>query len=575
MSRRILITGASVAGNIVAWWLGRAGFEVTVVERSPGFRDGGQNIDVRGPGREVLRRMGLEQTALEQGTGEEGTAWVDEDGKVAAQFLTDGTSGDGPTAEMEILRGDLARLLYEPAREHATYRFDDSIARVEQDPDGATVTFASGIAERYDVVIVAEGVGSQTREMVFPGDNEPRWMDLTIAYFTIPRRADDDRLWRWYNAPGGRSISLRPDRHGTARAMLSVQQPPGGEQDWDVARQKAWLHERFADAGWQADRVVAGMATTDDFYFDVLRQVRMPCWSKGRVVLTGDAAWCATPIAGYGTTLAVTGAYVLAQELIRSADIEPALAAYERAMRPMVEEAQGVPKMAPRLANPHSRLGIRLLHGALSVASRPAVRGVTGKLFGSRSKDVDLARYDVPPPGGTQIAERSSRGGVSPVLALSAVGVVLGASALVGRRNAPDPSHPGIRRWYRRLDKPGYTPPDAAFGAVWPVLETGLAVGGYRLLRQPSGPARNAAVGLWLLNTAMVGGWTQLFFREKRLAASTVASGAMVATGAAYVAAAAKVDRPAAAAAVPFVVWLGFATLLAGRIWRDNPVEGQ
>ncbi len=576
MARRILITGASVAGNTAAWWLGRAGLDVTVVERAPGFRDGGQNIDVRGVGREVLRRMGLEQAALDRGTGEEGTAWVDEDGKVAASFLTDHTGADGPTAEMEILRGDLARLLYEPAREHATYRFGDSIAGIEQDNEGATVTFAGGTAERYDLVIVAEGVGSRTRELVFSGENVPRWMDLTIAYFTIPRQADDDRLWRWYNAPGGRSVSLRPDRQGTARAMLSVQQPPRGEQDWDNDRQKAWLRERFAGAGWQSDRVLAGMEATDDFYFDVLRQVRMPCWSKGRVVLTGDAAWCATPIAGYGTTLAVTGAYVLAQELIRSTDVRVALAAYEQAMRPMVEDAQGVPKMAPRLANPHSRLGIRLLHTVLNAASRPAVRGVAGKLFGGRSKDVDLSRYYTPASAGLpHVPGASSQQGLSPLLALGAVGVILGASALVGRRNAPDPSHPAIRRWYRRLEKPGFTPSDAVFGVVWPVLETGLAVGGYRLLRQPSGRARNAAVGLWLANTAMVGGWTELFFRQKRLGASTAASGAMVATSAAYVATAAQADRPAAALAVPFVAWLGFATLLADRIRRDNPGGGR
>ena len=162
-------------------------------------------------------------------------------------------------------------------------------------------------------------------------------------------------------------------------------------------------------------------------------------------------------------------------------------------------------------------------------------------------------------------------GGFTRLAALAAVGAVLGASALVGRRNAPDPSHPGIRRWYRRLDKPGYTPPDQVFGAIWPVLETGLAIGGYRLLRRPTGGARKAAVSLWLANTAMVGGWTQLFFREKRLGASAAVSGAMVATGAAYVVATAKVDRPAAAMALPFVAWLGFATLLAERIWRDNP----
>jgi 2-polyprenyl-6-methoxyphenol hydroxylase-like FAD-dependent oxidoreductase/tryptophan-rich sensory protein len=582
MSRRILITGASVAGNTAAWWLGRAGFDVEVVERTPAFRDGGQNIDVRGVGREVLRRMGLEQAALDRGTGEEGTAWVNGDGSIAAQFITADLGADGPTAEMEILRGDLARLLYEPAAARATYRFGDSVAAIDEDEEAAMVTFASGRTARYDAVIVAEGVGSATRSRVFANENAPRWMDLTIAYFTIPRTADDGQLWRWYNATGGRSVSLRPDRYGTTRAMLSVQQRPGGEQDWSPDRQKAWLRERFADAGWQTARVLDGMDTTDDFYFDVLRQVRMKRWSKGRVVLTGDAAWCATPIAGIGTTLAITGAYVLAAELARHDDVAAAFAAYDEAMRPMVEDAQGVPKIAPRLMNPQSRLAIRLLHGVLAVASRPIVHKTMGKMFGSGPKEPDLSRYaDAIPTGATiavpprtpSVVAAPAASGLSPLLALGAVGVVLGASAVLGRRNAPDPSHPGIRRWYHRLDKPGFTPPDAAFGAVWPVLETGLAVGGYRLLRRPSGTARNAAVGLWLLNTAMVGGWTQLFFRERKLGASAVASGAMVASSAAYVATAARVDRPAAAVGVPFAAWLGFATLLAERIWRDNPAK--
>ena len=393
MSRSILITGASVAGNTLAWWLGKYGFDVTVVERTPEFRDGGQNIDVRGTGREVLRRMGLEEAALERGTGEEGTAWVDDKGKVVAEFVTEDLGGDGPSAEMEILRGDLAGLLYEPASKRATFRFGETIEHIEDGRDRARVLFSSGRSDAFDLVIVAEGVGSATRDLIFPDENDPRWMDLTIAYFTIPRTADDDRMWRWYNAPGGRSISLRPDQHGTTRAMLSIQQPRGGEQDWSVERQKAYLSERFADAGWQAERVLAAMATTDDFYFDVLRQVRMPRWSAGRVVLTGDAAWCATPLAGIGTTLAITGAYVLASELRRTDDIATALAAYERAMRPMVEDGQGVPKIAPKMMNPHSRIGIRLLHGILGVASNPAIRGVASKLFAREPKAPDLSRY--------------------------------------------------------------------------------------------------------------------------------------------------------------------------------------
>lgn len=165
--------------------------------------------------------------------------------------------------------------------------------------------------------------------------------------------------------------------------------------------------------------------------------------------------------------------------------------------------------------------------------------------------------------------------GRSPLAAGAIAAAVLGASALLGRRNAPDPSHPAIRRWYKRLGKPAYTPPDAVFGAIWPVIETGLAIGGYRLLRRPSGARRNAALGLWLANAGMIGGWTELFFRKRRLGASTAASAAMVGTGTALALTAAKVDRPAAATAIPFVAWLAFATLLAERIREQNaPASG-
>ena len=394
MARRILITGASIAGNAAAWWLGRYGLDVTVVERAPAFRDGGQNVDIRGVGRAALRRMGLEQAALGRGTGEEGTAWVDARGRPVARFLAGDSDGDGPTAEMEILRGDLARLLHDAAAGRAAFRFGDAVERIEQDGQAATVTFASGRTERFDLVIVAEGVGSATRALVFPGENAPRPMDLTIAYLTIPRAPSDDRFWRWYNAPGGRSVQLRPDPHGTTRAMLALHGPLPGAQDWDTDRQKAFLRARFADAGWETPRILAALAETDDFYFDVLRQVRMPRWSNGRVVLTGDAAWCVTPLAGIGATLAVTGATVLAGELLSEGDLPRALAAYERAMRPMVEEAAGVPKIAPRIMHPRSRLGIRLLHGGLGLASRPHLRGLFAKAFTRRAPEPDLSRYD-------------------------------------------------------------------------------------------------------------------------------------------------------------------------------------
>ncbi len=393
MRDRILVTGASIAGNALAWWLGRHGFDVTMVERASGFRDGGQNIDVRGVGRDVLRLMGLERAALDLGTGEEGTVFVDERGKPVASFAVG--DGEGPTAEMEILRGDLARLLYEGAQDRADFRFGDSVAAVAQDGDGATVTFASGRVDRYAVVIVAEGVGSATRGLVFPGENRPRWMNLTTAYLTIPRTAGDDRMWRWFHAGKGRSVSLRPDAHGTTRAFLTLQGAPAGEQNWDVARQKTWLRSRFADAGWETPRVLAALDATDDFYFDVLRQVRMERWSRGRVALAGDAAWCVTPLGGRGTTLAIVGAYVLAGELARVGVADPgaAFAAYRNVMQPLVAQGQAVPKWVPRVFHPRSRVGVRVLRGALRTASRPAVQKVIGRLSGGGRQEPELPRY--------------------------------------------------------------------------------------------------------------------------------------------------------------------------------------
>lgn len=391
--KRVLITGASIAGNTAAWWLGRYGFDVTVMEKAPEFRDGGQNVDIRGEAREVLRMMGLEEAVAANGTGERGTAWVDENNEVIAEFDVDESGGEGFTAELEILRGDLSRLIYEDAKKHAAFEFGDTIDEVVQSDDGAEVRFKSGRTERYDIVIVAEGAGSSTRDRVFEGENDPRWMDITTAYFTIPRGPTDTDVARWYNAPGGRGVMIRPDPKGTSRAFLTLQVDPGGEQDWEPERQKAFLRERFADAGWETDRVLDAMETAPDFAFDVLRQVKMDRWSDGRVILTGDAAWCATPLSGIGTTLAIVGSYILAGELARSDDVIAAAMQYERIMRPFVEEGQGVPKIVPKLLNPQTKVGLSLLRGVLRVVGLPGVKDIAAKLIVRDSKGIDLPRY--------------------------------------------------------------------------------------------------------------------------------------------------------------------------------------
>lgn len=393
MSRRILISGASVAGNTTAWWLSRHGFDVTVIEKASLFRDGGQNVDVRGAGRQVLQKMGLEQAALDLTTGEAGTDWVDQHDNTIARFAVE-DMGDGPTAELEIMRGDIARMIYEPASQRATYRFNETIKALEQDASGVTVHFQNGPSDRYDLVIVAEGVGSPTREMIFPGENKPKWMDITIAYFAIPKTSEDGVFARQYNTVGGIGATLKPGRGNTVHVYMGMQKKPEGENQWGPERQKQFLQERFANAGWHFPRILDGMFKTDDFYFDVLRQVRMDRWSEGRIVLAGDAAWCATPLSGIGTTLAIVGGYVLAGELSRTEDLPSAMAAYERVMRPFVKEGQGVPKIVPRMLWPHTRAGLRLLRGAMRTAARPMIRKTFANLFLRDSQKVELPDYE-------------------------------------------------------------------------------------------------------------------------------------------------------------------------------------
>ena len=405
---RILVTGASTAGNTVAYWLGRSRHSVTVLERSPAFRDGGQNVDIRGAARSVIQRMKLDDQVKALNTGEEGIAFVDERNKTRAQFLVKDLGANGPTAELEILRGDLARTIYDAAAPFAEYRFGEHVTGISNSPDGVEVTLSSGDKEGYDLLIAAEGVGSPTRERVFPGENKPRYMDITTAYFTIPRGPTDSGIARWFNAPmapggaGGRSVFIRPDPHGTTRAGLNIQKPPTVESGLKTAEaQKRFIRDAFTGMGWETDRVLAGMDASDDFYFDVVRQVKMDRWFKDRVVLTGDAAWCATPLSGIGTSLAIVGAYVLAGELSRTATsgdvssgVTQALKRYDDIMRPYVDAGQGIPKIVPRIGHPQSAFGIEAYRTFLGIVASPFVRDTLGKVFTPKADSVKLPDYE-------------------------------------------------------------------------------------------------------------------------------------------------------------------------------------
>lgn len=390
--RRALVSGASIAGLAAAYWLERTGWSVSIIERAEAFRDGGQNVDVRGSAHEVVERMGLSATIRALTTTEVGTRFVDAHGAAVGEFPVR-AGRDGPTAELEILRGDLARSVRDLLGESTSLRFGEQIESVRQGPATATVALASGAEETYDLAVVAEGVRSRTRDAVFGDGVRRRPLGLTMVYGTIERTADDDRWWNWYTATGKRQVTLRPDDVGTTRATLAYltgkDELTGRDELTDAAPQQRQriLRRVFAGAGWQAERVLDGFERSGDVYADDLTQIRMDRWSRGRVVVLGDAAWCVTPLGGGGSSLALLGAYVLAAQLSTArGDVEAGLRRYEQWMRPVVQRTQKLPPGVPRLAYPSSRLGVRVQRASVRLASSTAVRGIAGRMLGAAAE---------------------------------------------------------------------------------------------------------------------------------------------------------------------------------------------
>ncbi|MET9230374.1 FAD-dependent monooxygenase [Lentzea sp. NPDC003310] len=346
---RVLVTGASIAGPALAHWLHRRGAEVTVVERAPGLRPGGQAVDARGVAKEAIALMGLEKAVRAARTETAGAHTVDADGTVLETYRAEDDGGDGHIADIEVLRGDLSQVLHDDTREHVEYVFGDRIADLTQDSDGVDVTFASGTARRFDLVIGADGLHSSLRGQVFgPRERYLRHLGLVLAFFTVPNEFGiDGWMIDHQDAETGRSAGLRPLKDKTeAMAMLSFPAASFEVDHRDVEAQKALLREQTAGLGWWVPRILAHLDDTPDFYLDQVAQVVMDRWSAGRVGLIGDAAFSSSPMSGGGTGLALVGAYLLAGELAAAGwDPEAGFAGFEARMRPFVEANQEIGRM--------------------------------------------------------------------------------------------------------------------------------------------------------------------------------------------------------------------------------------
>ena len=380
-AKSVLISGAGVAGPTLAFWLAAAGFKPTIVERAPELRTGGYVVDFWGLGYDIAERMGLRPDLDAAGYHIRELRVVGDGGEKLAGFGVATIRSLAGGRFVTIPRSVLSRLLFDRAASRTEVMFGDQIIAIDEDAGGVNVAFERAPARRFDLVIGADGLHSNVRKLVFgPEPSFETDLGYAIAAFEAEGyRPRDEDVYVLHNALGamvGR-VALRDDRS----LFLFIFTTKDSALPQNIAEQKSVLRERYGDGGWECAKILRRLDDTTDLYFDRVSQIRMERWSRGRVALVGDAAFCVSLAAGQGSALAMTAAYVLAGELAKAEGRhEDAFRAYETLLRSYIGLKQkGAERFSAAFA-PRTRWGLKTRNLVVNALSLPGVgRFVIGR----------------------------------------------------------------------------------------------------------------------------------------------------------------------------------------------------
>ncbi len=394
-TQSILISGAGIAGPTLAYWLMEYGFKPTLIERAPHLRSGGYVIDFWGLGYDVAERMGLVPALRRIGYDVQELRLVDEEGHRVGGFGVEVMRELTGGRYVSIARSELAQLLFEKIEGRCETLFGDSITALKEQGDGVKVSFEHAQTRRFDLVIGADGLHSEVRRLAFRDEGRfERYLGYMVAAFQAEGyRPRDDLVYVSYGLPGRQvaRFAMRSDR--TMFLFVFAADEPPRIEPHDMAAQKELLNAKFRDAGWECPQILRALAECNDLYFDPVAQIRMDAWSKGRVALVGDAAFCVSLLAGQGSALAMTAAYALAGELGRSsADPQAAFRRYEALLRPLMATKQKAAEQFAGSFAPKTRLGLFLRNQVTKAFAIPYVAKMT---MGSSLLDrIELPDYE-------------------------------------------------------------------------------------------------------------------------------------------------------------------------------------
>jgi 2-polyprenyl-6-methoxyphenol hydroxylase-like FAD-dependent oxidoreductase len=376
-----LISGAGIAGPALAFWLKAAGFEPTIVERAPALRSGGYVIDFWGLGYDLAERMGLIDEINRTGYHVREMKVVDDAGRRVAGFGTSVFSELTGGRYVTLPRSALSRLLFDKVKDDIETIFGDEIVALEQDADGVRIALEHAGERRFDLVIGADGLHSSVRRLAFGPQSrfETRLGYAVAAFEASGYRPRDEDVYLMYGTPGrmlGR-FTLHDDR----TLFLFVFAASGADLPLTLTVQKALLRDLYGRGGWECGKILSELERTDELYFDSVSQIRLPNWSRERVALVGDAAFCVSLLAGQGSALAMIAAYVLAGELSASGGrYRQAFASYENRLRSyIVAKQRGAERFAGAFA-PKTSAGLYFRNMVMRAFAIPGLaRFVIGK----------------------------------------------------------------------------------------------------------------------------------------------------------------------------------------------------
>lgn len=379
---RAVICGAGIAGLALAERLDTHGWDVVVLEKAAGPRTQGYMIDFFGPGYDAAEAVGVLPRLLELGYVVEEAVYLDEDGRQRAGVSYTQFAKAVGGRVLSIMRPDLERALRERLPDRVEQRFATSPTRIEQDADRVLVTLTDGDALEADLLVGADGVHSGVRGLVFgPEHRYLCYLGFHTAAFTFdsptvhaqigPRFCLTDTVNRMIGC-----YQLRNDHVG----VFTVHRAADPTLPKDP---RAALRREYRGLGWIGPEVRAHCPPPGQVYYDQVAQIDLPGWSQGRVTLVGDACHAVSLLAGQGASLALAGAFVLADQLAHADSIESGLARYEQLWRPVVVEKQRIARKGARWFLPETRTQLRVRRAALHLARLPGIgRFVAGAVTG-------------------------------------------------------------------------------------------------------------------------------------------------------------------------------------------------